>query len=509
MQKKYKTLIVLLLLLMMSSAIVFGYQRLTQTTPEQPTPQTKSPPRQSSRDTGKIESSPQDANVPETDHSPEVTETDDRVALHDGAGQSQRSDATQRPSTASPHASAPHTSPVNPGAPSQPPVTQPTPPTQPPVVPPTPPTPPVVPPTPPVQPPVTPPVQPPTPPTPPVTPPQPPLTDEEKARKILNDLKSPANQNVAQFTNDDGQIRTVLWTKGITGPRLGAGGDFVKHDETHGGTRYVTYSAAYRPEFTQHGWYDADKAHGSSPVDINLCFGSVAANQLHWWMHNNRDYVTRFLAKTNYAAQLPPAQHGTLKDLRTFQNSFAGQQNSRFFSMMKVYFGSNREGYYADPLVDMFINGHKPKPGGAFNDPDWQHGFQMDSRGGFFHDVFKKRNLTRRMTMSDFKDFATEMKKAFQTGESVGVIHHTSAQNTHIVTAWGLEYDLDGTLVAIYVTDSDDQDSPHNGMKRYGVRSIGNKPHLSNNLSNPNSGAKIDQISTLGLGEDKWEEYLK
>ena len=335
------------------------------------------------------------------------------------------------------------------------------------------------------------------------------MTDEEKARKLLSDLKSPTNDNVAQFTNDDGQIRTVLWTKGITAPRLGAGGDFRRVEETHGGNQFVTYAAVYRDGFLRSGWYDVDKAHGTSTVDRNLCFGAVASNQLHWWMHVNRDRIAQFLTKTNYASTLPPAQHGTLRDLRTFQNSFTSQQNSRFFTMMKTYFGNNTEGYYADPLIDMFINGHTPKPGGGYNDPDWTHNFQMDSRGGFFHDVFGKRNLTRRLVPSDFADFTNEMKKAFRAGESVGVIHHTSPQNTHIITAWGLEYDLDGKLVGIYVTDSDDQDDNRtSGMKRYGIKNVDNKAALSNNLTDPRAGSKIDQISTLRLGEEKWSEFL-
>lgn len=377
---------------------------------------------------------------------------------------------------------------------------------QPPVVPPvTPPQPPVIPP----QPPIT----PPTPPTPPVIPPtplQPPLTDEEKARKLLSDLKSSHNDNVAQFTNDDGQVRTVLWTKGISAPRLGASGDFVRHDETHGGARYVTYAAAYRPEFAASGWYDTDKARGTSRIDLNLCFGAVAANQLHWWMHNNKDNINQFLAKTNYRNNLPPAQQNTLRDLTSYINSFRHQQDSRFFAMFKTYFGNNTEGFYADPLIDMVLNGHKPKPGGGYNDPDWPHNFQLDSRGGFFHDVFGKRNLTRRLVPSDFADFSNEIKKAVRSGESVGLIYQTPGRYNHIITVWGLEYDLDGKLVGIYVTDSDDQDDPStNGMKRYNVRNRNNKPVLGNNLTDPTSGSQIDQISTLGLGEDKWAEYLK
>lgn len=380
-----------------------------------------------------------------------------------------------------------NTSSSNPSQPSIPPVTPPNPP-QPPSDPGTPPT----------------------PPNPPTNPSNPDLTDQQKAQKLSANLKSPANQNVAQFTNDDGEIRTVLWTKGITAPRLGAGGDFRRVAETHGSNQFITYATLYRDAFLSSGWYDVDKQHGSSVVDRNLCFGAVAANQLHWWMNYHKSRVQQFLTKTNYANTLPPSQAGTFKDLRIYPDSFLGQQNSKFFDMFKLYFGNNNEGYYADPLVDMFINGHKPKSNAGYNDPDWTHNFQMDPRGGFFHAVFDKRNITRRLTPSNFSDFSSEMKKAFRAGESVGIIHHTSGQSTHIITAWGLEYDLDGNLVGIYITDSDDQDDHKtNGMKRYGIRNINNKAFFSNNITNPRAGSLIYQISTLGLGEDKWQEYLK
>lgn len=513
MQKRYKVLIVLLLLLIMSGAITFGYQKLTQRAPDPHSPSTESPRPQEK--TGLAERPTTDGQSHSTDNSQTDSLADNgQVALGSGSDRSSHTSAPQN--AASSTQSTSHVSPSAPSSPLQPtpqtppvaPSPQPSNPLQPPVTPPTQPDPPVTPPVPPVTPPVDPlqpPVQPPVDPQPPV----PPATDEEKARQVLNGLKTATNSNVAQFTNDDGQIRTVLWTKGITAPRLGAGGDFTKRDETYGGNRYVTYSAAYRPEFARHGWYDTDKAPGSSAVDINLCFGAVASNQLHWWMYMNRDRVAQFLTKTRYADNLPSSQAGTLKDLRIYQNSFTDQQHSTFFTMMKTYFGNNRQGYYADPLIDMFINGHTPKANGGYNDPDWQHNFQLDSRGGFFHAVFGTRNLTRRMVPGDFADFSKEMKKAFQRGESVGIVHTTSGNYTHIITAWGLEYDVNGTLVGVYVTDSDDQESPENGMKRYGVRSVGNKAVLSNNLTNTASGARVDQISTLGLGEDKWAEYLR
>lgn len=429
-------------------------------------------------------------------------------STHDNQHNSQHSQqSSQKPSAPNSHTQAPAqplpqnpsqplTPPIKPPKPNTPP-TQPQPPVTPPVTPPTPPQPPITPP------------QPPKPPKPPVTPPQQNLSDEEKARKIINDLKSSTNQNVAQFTNDDNQIRTVLWTKGIAAPRLGTGGDFRRaEDKTVAGT-YVYYYVPFESRFLNSGWYDVDKSNTNNQNDLNMCFGAVAANQLHWWLKNNNSRVNQFLQRTNYANTLASNLHGSLRDLRIYPNSFQNQQNSRLFNMFTVYFNHNIEGYQADPLIDMFINGYRPKPGGGTNDPDWPDGYIADNRGGFFHQVFDREILTRRMTTLSFDAFSRELKTALRDGKSVAIIHTAAKTYNHVITAWGAEYDLNGKLVGVYVTDSDDQHANFNGMKRYGVNNINGKAVLTTNVTNPSQGPRVDSISTLGLGEDKWNNFLK
>lgn len=405
--------------------------------------------------------------------------------------QPQTSPSIPRPQT------SPQPQPHNPSQPNTPPI-QPQPPVapQPPVTPNPPNTP---------QPPII-------PPQPPVTPPTPPhqeLTDQQKAQKILADLKSSLNNNVAQFTNDDNQIRTVLWTKGITAPRLGTGGDFKRaEDKTTAGT-YVYYYVPFESRFLNSGWYDVDKSSTNNQNDFNMCFGAVAANQLHWWLKNNDARVNQFLQRTNYANTLASSLHGGLRDLRIYPNSFQNQQNSRLFNMFTVYFNHNIEGYQADPLIDMFINGYQPKPGGGTNDPDWPDGYVADNRGGFFHQVFDREILTRRMTTLSFDVFSRELKTALRAGKSVAIIHTAAKTYNHVITAWGAEYDLNGKLVGVYVTDSDDQHANFNGMKRYGVNNINGKAVLTTNVTNPSQGPRVDSISTLDLGEKQWNKFLK
>lgn len=402
--------------------------------------------------------------------------------------------------------------PTQPSTPTQPPATPPatpqplvTPPVAPPTVPPTP------------QPPVNPPSPQPTPPqpTPPtpqppvVTPPTAPETDEEKAKKLAESLKTTQNDNTAYFLSNDDQHRVALWTRGISAPRLGKTGELTHTVDATSGQRYAYDYLPFNDQTRAMGWFDADKSPNYSIADANLCFAAVSANQLHWWMAQNQQHITQYLAKTNYGATLPGDQAGGLRDLRTYQNAFRTQQDSQFFTMFKAYFGYNRDGYQVDPLNDLFINGYKPKPGGGVNEEDWPPEFEKDERGGFFYDVFGRKLLTDRLTTHQFDYFARQVKTAFQQGKSVGVIYTKSGGYTHVITAWGAEFDPHGKLTALYITDSDDVGQAHNGLQRMGIKNIDGRAALSNNLDNPRHGLKIDSITTLSLGEAEWQDFLK
>ena len=79
----------------------------------------------------------------------------------------------------------------------------------------------------------------------------------------------------------------------------------------------------------------------------------------------------------------------------------------------------------------------------------------------------------------------------------------------HVVTLWGAEYDLNGNIVAVYITDSDDRGDEEIGMKRYGVKNSNGKAKLSTNVSNKNHGSSVGNIYIFSQGTEAWKEYLK
>ena len=322
---------------------------------------------------------------------------------------------------------------------------------------------------------------------------------EDKAERIKDTLTTPKNNNVVQYTDEDGEIRTIIWAKGINAPVMGEGGDFHKEITQGGSDTYEIYKA---PFSSGDGWYDVNKTRSGGNIDIdkNLCFAAVASNMLHWWFDQNIENVDNYIAKNGDITRA----NRQLSDLKT---SFESQEDSKIFELYKVLYGYNERGFYTDLLVDLFINGYTPKLSGATNIE--RDDLIPDNNGGFFYDVFKGEKLTDRTYGGNYESLSEILKEVLGDGGLVGLSHKVFSRNNHIVTLWGAEYDLNGKLRAVYVSDSDDQDESNVGMKRYEIRNVGGIAKLSTNITDKSAGAAVGYLHILYLGSEQWNNYFK
>jgi len=326
--------------------------------------------------------------------------------------------------------------------------------------------------------------------------------EENKADKVKDSLTTAKNNNVVQYTDENGKIRTIIWAKGISAPIMGEGGDFRK-EVTHAGLdTYIDYKA---PFAFGNSWYDINKsrAGGNTDIDKNLCFGATSANMLHWWLEQNSSYIDSYIAKEGDITR-------SGRSLSELRNSFNNQQDSGIFELFKVLFGYNDKGFYSDLLMDLFINGYTPKISGATNIEN--EDMIPDNRGGFFYNAFKEVKLTERTYGGSYEDLSEKLKDILGNEGIIGISHKTFGNSSHIVTLWGAEYDLNGKLSAVYVSDSDDQneeaDETDLGMKRYEVRNVGGIAKLSTNQSNKSAGSAIGYLHVLYLGSEQWQSYI-
>ncbi|HEM3458593.1 TPA: IdeS/Mac family cysteine endopeptidase [Streptococcus suis] len=303
--------------------------------------------------------------------------------------------------------------------------------------------------------------------------------------------------NQTSYQTESGEQRQIIWAHGITPPAMEQSGGFVK--EKYGD--YLNYTAPFK---AGKGYYDTNKSLNASFIDLNLCFAAVSSNMVHWWLEQNSSYVERYLKEKNSTVNV--GENYAITDLRRYIDSFQDQQNSRVFDMFKTYYGYRTNGFVSDALVDLFINGYKPKVQGGVNLEDSQ--LVPDSRGGFFYDVFKEKKLTNRIFSGSYERFGEDVRTVLESKGLLGLTYRTLGYATHIVTVWGAEYDNQGKIRAVYITDSDDQQEQI-GLKRMGItRDASGNPRLNNHVKNNSAGALLDYVHTIRLGQDLWEEYF-
>ncbi len=305
------------------------------------------------------------------------------------------------------------------------------------------------------------------------------------------------------FNEDDQEQKQIIWAQGVNPPKMGGADSEFKREtlnDPQGNPLFIEYKVPYIPN---KGWYDVNKTEDREG-DQALCFAAAASNMLHWWLEQNSEYIGQYLEKNPDAPKR--------EELESFLNSFKSQSDSAIYKMFFKYYAYNTDGYWSDILVDLFINGYPPKKGGGTNHSDAdkekleQNG--PDERGGFFYNIFETTLLTeRRSYFGSYDLFSREVKELLLAGKLMVVDYQRgNSAFAHVITIWGAEFNTDGKLSAIYVTDSDDDKSQ--GMMRYMVKNIGGRPAITTKVSNDNVQTFVNYLQIISSGKEIWEEKL-
>lgn len=314
-----------------------------------------------------------------------------------------------------------------------------------------------------------------------------------KRKKLLEKIENGKNNNVVEYETEEGEKRTVLFVKGVKPPKLGENGDFRK-SEDHG---YIDYKAPFEEG---QGYFDVNKAPfgTNKEIDRNLCFAAAASNTLHWYLRENKKEIQDYIKDNGDVIRTVGTNTYSLKEML---NQEVEQQGSLIYQYFKEMYGNNETGYYTVPLMDLFLNGYTPKEDRKTNIEDKD--LQPDRRGGFLYGILGGKLQTGLRSVKDVKDMGESLQYYLSNGFVLCLSYKTFSYN-HVVTLWGAEYDANGRLCAVYVTDSDDQDETGDevdvAMKRYRVKEEGQKSYLSNAISESSKGALVNSIQYLRFG---------
>lgn len=314
-----------------------------------------------------------------------------------------------------------------------------------------------------------------------------------KRKKLLEKIENGQNNNIVEYETEEGEKRTVLFVKGVKAPKLGENGDFRK-TEDHG---YIDYKAPFEEG---QGYFDVNKAlFGTDKnIDRNLCFAAAASNTLHWYLQQNKKEIKDYIEDNGDVIRTVGANTYSLKEML---NQDMEQQGSLIYQYFKEMYGNNETGYYAVPLMDLFLNGYTPKEDRKTNIED--KNLQPDARGGFLYGIIGTKPQTGMQSVNSLSDLGNSLQH-YLSNNFVVCLSYTTFSYNHVVTLWGAEYDESGLLRAVYVTDSDDQDETgvetDVAMKRYVVKGKGNFSFLSNAISEEANGARINSLQYLRFG---------
>ncbi|CEN96085.1 glucan endo-1 [[Clostridium] sordellii] len=316
-------------------------------------------------------------------------------------------------------------------------------------------------------------------------------------QKILDDKTS----NVKVHKDDHGTIESYdVFSKGVNPP---SDSDYTILKESG----YTIPVAPYKPGM---GWYDANKVFNGAGDD-SLCSGATAANMLNWWMDQNSDYINKYLDlhgenSTCINKDLGISQNATISNFRK-------NPDDLFKYITKCFGNRDNKGIAPDRTLFWFLNGHDLNYRLPVN--------KIDARGGFFQDVFNDYSSIIGHTISSyFSDLNYSLLDNLYHNQGIGISYHTPfGGSSHIVSLWGAKFDINGNLLGVFVTDSNDGKTliDNKSGNTYGmvymnvVKEINTgKARLTNKVTpNGNIGAPVLDLYTLDTGKSIWEDYFK
>lgn len=217
-------------------------------------------------------------------------------------------------------------------------------------------------------------------------------------------------------------------------------------------------------------WYDIYQG------SYELCWSASSSNMILWWYKNNKDYVDKYNAEIGY----------TLPE----------------FS----YYIKNGEGY--SPVFEIYRRNMQD----AGNQPTialnyFILGSSAFKEGAYFKEVFNNTILAKTEIADDKAKFNHIMNTVFNDKKIISI--ETNAPGPHIITIWGADYDNDGFINKVYVTDSATYNSENNGkwgnMVVADIIYTNDKPYIR---YSGYADHKLNRMHTLSLGQDIWEAYF-
>ena len=237
-------------------------------------------------------------------------------------------------------------------------------------------------------------------------------------------------------------------------------------------------------------------------TDLSQCWAKTAANMLHWWFEQNKGYIDKYTQKASIEDwKRPLYKHDYIRSLTDKDEG----KKSDIANIFRVYTHDKSYGGYIEDGLTWYLyerDGQKTLGSiypGLFNDV-----FTFDTRP-----INTERCETK-------KEFEKIMNEAFDKGRAIGLFWKGNKGRLyqHAVTCWGAAYDGEDNIICLYIAESNLTEA---ALYPYGVQYRGNiydepaenRTYMYNYYLSKPEDIYVDSITTLDLGEARWQEWFE
>lgn len=232
------------------------------------------------------------------------------------------------------------------------------------------------------------------------------------------------------------------------------------------------------------GWYD------TTQDGLNFCWAATASNAIHWWLDQNKEYVDAYYGD------------GERPDFSYIRQPGPNKWNSAIFSDYFATYWTQNTGNYPDAGFNWFITGYESSSVQA----------SAKGHGGVFEDVFQKIPLTvtRRASNSLNRRVFNELIVEAYDAKRLIAIGENNALGPHVFTTWGVQFDDEGYVCAVYYTDSN---TAPNKLRKAIIKYDENtyRPYIQGFMPDSNGEygrVTITALYFFDLGTEYWENYF-
>lgn len=207
---------------------------------------------------------------------------------------------------------------------------------------------------------------------------------------------------------------------------------------------------------------------------------------IYWWLEQNAEYVRRY----GYSG---PSQYGNSID-------------SDVFELYRTHFndtGNDVAGALSWFFTGRSLSGGKQSP-------------------AYFKELLGENEFVSTVIpIYTGRSLSDELKLLFNSPKAIECTISTS-RLIHAINIWGAEFDENGEVCALYITDNNDSDlyrqpegfsfldrkKTQAGLLYKPVKRISDKYYMEGSIKG-NYSFYINELNTLDLMRDKWETFFK